>query len=113
MSKSKLLHSIFFIVLQIVFWPVRWLPFAAIHKLGAFLGTILFYASAKFRKRSLSNLALASALKLEHEDLYRIAKESLENLMITCLEYFKFASLSSVKGVIECENPEQAQELMQ
>jgi KDO2-lipid IV(A) lauroyltransferase len=65
------------------------------------------------RKRTLNNLSLASDLRLEGKALYCIAKQSLENLMITCLEYAKFASLNSIEGIIRCENPENAAALMQ
>lgn len=108
----KLAHTFSFICLQILFWPVRWLPFSLLHKIGAYSGRLLFYLSPKFRKRSLSNLALASDLKLTELELRRVARESLENLMITCLEYFKFASLKDISSVARCENPEVAADLM-
>jgi len=108
----KLLHTLSFAIIQFLFWPVRWLSFPLIHKLGAFLGRLLFYSSSKFRKRALSNLALASDLKLHQDALYSIAKQSLENLMITCLEYFKFASVKQVAPTVRCENPEVAADLM-
>src|SRR5579862_2237332 len=108
----KLLHTLSFISMQIAFWPVRWLPLSCIHRLGAFLGQLLFYTSSKFRKRTLSNLSLASDLKLSESELKRVAKQSLENLMITCLEYFKFASIKKIDGIASCENPRTAAELM-
>jgi KDO2-lipid IV(A) lauroyltransferase len=112
MEKRKLSHALSFASLQLLLWPVRWLSFPLIHRLGAFLGRLLFYTSPKFRKRTLGNLALASDLKLSESELYRIAKQSLENLLITCLEYFKFASLKAIAPAARCENPEIAADLM-
>lgn len=109
---KAVLHTLSFASLQCLFWPVRWLPFSTIHKLGTVLGRLLFYLSPKFRKRSLSNLALAQDLQLNQQHLFCIAKRSLENLMITCLEYFKFASMKKLPSTIRCDNPHIAEELM-
>jgi KDO2-lipid IV(A) lauroyltransferase len=106
------LHKLSFILVLVLTWPVRWLPYAAIHRLGAFLGTCLYYCSPKFRKRALSNLALASSLNLSEKEIRSFAKASLQNLMITCLEYAKFASEKEVHRVVTCANPEEADRLM-
>lgn len=91
---------------------MRWLPYAAIHRLGGFLGTCAYYLIPKFRKRSLSNLALASSLELSEQQIRSFAKASLQNLMITCLEYAKFDSEQRIDRVATCVNPQQADKLM-
>lgn len=111
-TKKKILHIISFSALQMLLWPIRWLSFSCIHTLGAFLGRLVFHCSSKFRRRTLSNLSLAIDLKLNTDELFSIAKKSLENLIITCLEYAKFASVKKIDSVISCENPEYAASLM-
>ncbi len=87
---------------------MRWLPYRAIHLFGAFLGTCAYYLIPKFRKRSLSNLALASSLVLSEKQIRHFAKASLQNLMITCLEYAKFSSEKQIHRVATCVNPQEA-----
>lgn len=106
------LHRFSFFLILGLTWPVRWLPYKAVHRLGAVLGTAAYYCIPKFRKRALSNLALASTLALSEEEIPRLAKASLQNLMITCLEYAKFASEKNVHRAVSCVNPEAADKLM-
>src|SRR6267154_2564547 len=105
-------HKLSFILILVLTWPIRWLPYSAIHRLGAFLGTCAYYFIPKFRKRSLSNLSLASSLKLTEHQIKELAKASLRNLMITCLEYAKFASEKEIHRIATCVNPEIADRLM-
>lgn len=72
-------------------WPLRWISYRNIHKIGAFLGACLFYGSSKFRKRALSNLSLASNLHLSKKEVISLARRSIQNVMITCLEYPKLS----------------------
>lgn len=106
------MHRISFLLILILTWPLRWLPYSAIHRLGAFMGTCAFYTLPKFRKRTLNNLAIASSLQLTEEETKRCAIASLQNLMITCLEYAKFASEKQIDRVATCVNPEEADKLM-
>lgn len=112
MSFNMLKHRISFTLILILTWPMRWLPYSAIHRLGDFLGMCAYYLLPKFRKRSLSNLALATSLKLSEDEIRRFAKASLQNLMITCLEYAKFASEKKISQAAICVNPEEADRLM-
>jgi Kdo2-lipid IVA lauroyltransferase/acyltransferase len=108
----QMLHRLSFLLILVVTWPIRWLPYAAIHRLGAFLGTCVYHSIPKFRKRALSNLSLASSLHLSEEQMHRFAKVSLQNLIITCLEYAKFSSEKEIHRVATCSNPETADRLM-
>ncbi len=98
--------------IQILTFPVRFLPYKAIHRFGMALGRILFYLLPKFRKRSLSNLALATDLHLSNAQMVELAKQSLGNLVITCLEYVKFSREKQIQRVARCENPEAAEQLL-
>ena len=108
---KKFLDLLSFALLQVVLYPVRYLPLSWIHRIGALLGRAVFYASAKFRKRTLSNLSL-SGLQMSEKEIYKTAKAALENLMITCLEYAKFAQIKNMDEIALCENPEMAASLM-
>lgn len=108
---KKLIDFLSFIGIHIALLPVRFLPLSWIHRLGTWLGRALFTCAPKFRKRTLSNLAL-SGLCSTQEQLYATAKHALANLLITCLEYAKFAQVRGIEGLVRCENPETAMALM-
>ncbi|MCP5491761.1 MAG: hypothetical protein H7A40_01800 [Chlamydiales bacterium] len=97
-------YAIFFFT-----FPLRFLPYRAIHALGNALGLLLYHCIPHFRKRALSNLALAKTLKLTNPQIRKLAKESFQNLCITCLEYPKLASEKNIHRLVTCENPELAQ----
>ncbi len=97
-----------FALILILTWPMRWLPYQAIHRIGGWLGIAIYYLIPKFRKRCLSNLALASSMKLTEKQIRGYAKDSLQNLAITCLEYAKFDAEKEIGRVASCVNPEQA-----
>mgnify|MGYP003490062046 FL=1 len=92
-------------------WPLRWLSYRSIHKIGSFLGVCLFYGSSKFRKRALSNLSLASSLDLSKKEVVSLAKRSIQNVMITCLEYPKLSREKNIHRHVYCENPEEVEAL--
>ncbi len=106
------MHKVSYLLILILTWPIRWMPYRMIHAVGAFLGTAIYHLFPKYRKRALSNLALASSLQLTEEQIRRHAKESLQNLIITCLEYAKFDSEKQIHHVASCINPETADRLM-
>ncbi len=107
-----MLHKFFFISVLVLTWPLRYLPYSAIHRLGMLLGTCAYYCIPKFRKRALSNLALASSLQLTEEQIQKFAKASLHNLVITCLEYAKLSSEKEIHRVATCINPKPADQFM-
>ena len=92
-------------------YPCSLLPYSWIHKLGKWIGSAAFYFMREYRKRALSNLALANDLAFSRKELIRIAKRSFQNLAINCLEYPKLSRETDFSRVIQCENPEQANEL--
>jgi len=79
---------------------------------GNFFGLCAYYLLENFRKRALSNLALASDLHLSNEQIVKTAKESFQNLMITCLEYPKFYREKNIKNAVTCVNPGKALDLL-
>lgn len=101
-----------FAIIRILTFPIRWMSYSRIHKFGRGLGTLAYYLMPKFRKRALSNLSLAKDLDLNESQILKYAKESFQNLMITCLEYPKLAMEKDLNQIAYCENPETADRIM-
>lgn len=97
-----------FCLIWVATLPLRFLPYRTIHALGHFLGTLAYYLLPKFRKKALSNLALARRLNVTPEQTVALAKASMQNLMITCLEYAKLRSERDIARIAQCQNPEVA-----
>ncbi len=91
--------------------PFAYMPYSWLHRLGKWVGTIAFYSMREYRKRALSNLALADDLAFSKEEIVKYAKKSFQNLAINCLEYPRFAREKRLDSVIVCENPEVAEKL--
>ena len=99
-------------LIRILTAPCRYLPYSWIHALGRMFGIIGFYCMPSYRKRALSNLALATGLDIRSErELIHIAKQSFQNLAINALEYARFDRETDFSRVIQCENPEIAEDL--
>ena len=103
--------KIFYNLLRVATFPFSFFSYITIHRIGNFLGIIAFYLMPKYRKRTLSNLAMASDLKLSRKDIIKTAKKSFQNLAITVLEYPKFAKETDFSKIINCGNPDTAQEI--
>lgn len=106
------MHFINYLLFLTFTFPLRLLPYRCLHWLGKPLGSLLFYAYPKYRKRALSNVALASDLRLTPPQIVQLAKASLQNLLITALEYPKLSSEKNIHRIATCENPETAQALL-
>ena len=107
MNKDK---TIYFLI-RIATYSLRFLPLKAIHILGNFLGLMGYYFLHNYRKRTFSNLSLASSLNLKREEIHKISKQSFQNLAINCLEYSKFYYCKNLSRYLRCENPEVAEKI--
>ncbi|MBI3212038.1 MAG: hypothetical protein HYZ47_05105 [Simkania negevensis] len=105
------LDKLFYYLIRIMVFPLGFLSQSAINQLGKGIGLLAFYLIKPYRKRTLSNLALATTLSLSEKDLIKVAKQSFQNLAIICLEYPKFARLKNLNKLLICENPEEAEKL--
>ncbi|MES2345026.1 MAG: hypothetical protein V4494_03710 [Chlamydiota bacterium] len=94
-------------VIRIITFPFSLLPYSLLHFLGRQLGNAAYFLMPKFRKKALSNIALTQIAKTQDE-MRRIARLSFQNLMITCLEYPKFAREKNISRIATCQNPEEA-----
>jgi len=102
--------SVYYLIRTLTF-PFQWMPYSWIRATGRFLGLIAFYFMRDYRKRALSNVALASSLAFNKKEILKTAKKSFQNLAINCLEYPKLAQEKNIAEIIQCENPETANEL--
>lgn len=93
-------------------FPLQFLPYSVLHKLGSLLGLLIYYNYPKYRKRALSNLALATSLQLASEEIVLLAKKSMQNLGITTLEYPRLYREKNISNIAFCENPEVAESLI-
>ncbi len=106
------MHLLNYLLFRLFTFPLRFLPYKALHALGRPLGLLLFYLYPKYRKRALSNLALAATLKLSPDEIVRMAKASLISLAITALEYPKLYAEKNIHRIATCENPKAAEDLL-
>ncbi|MBM3184581.1 MAG: hypothetical protein FJZ64_04685, partial [Chlamydiae bacterium] len=97
-----------YVLIRTAAFPFEWMPYSWIHAIGKGLGLFLFYVMPHYRKRTLSNLALAKELKLNHFEIRRIGKEAFQNLATVCLEYPRLFKEKTLSSLIKCENPETA-----
>lgn len=104
-------ENLHYFLIRIGTYPLSFLSFRSLHLLGKIIGFFAFFLMREYRKRALSNLALASDLKLSNKELRAIAIESFQNLAINCLEYPKFGRKKDISKVVRCINPEIATKL--
>ena len=106
------MHKLTYILIRTLTFPISLLPFRIIHSIGSLFGILAYHLMTKYRKRALSNLTLATGLALTEKEVIRTAKQSFQNLAINCLEYPKFSRLKKTDKIFICENPKEAQELI-
>ncbi len=89
------------------------LPYPLLHAVGRKMGVALYYVHLPFRKKSLTNLMIAFGTRLSEERRIEIAKESFQNLAITCLELFRVKkSKGRLSEIVELHEHTEAYSLM-
>jgi Kdo2-lipid IVA lauroyltransferase/acyltransferase len=68
---------------------VSLLSYRTLHYLGNVAGICAYYLHRSFRKKALANLTIAFGETKSEQERIAIAKKSFQNLMITCLEFFR------------------------
>ncbi len=101
-----------YLLIRALLFPFSLLSYKSLHKLGNILGILMFPLLTKYRKRALSNLAIARDLHLSNSEIEKLAKESLGNLFITALEYGKLSKEKNIQNIAICLNPEKADEII-
>lgn len=104
---KEIINSLNYYLLRLAGWPVSFLSYKSIHRLGRLLGTIAFYVLPWHRKITINQIALAKNLKLNKKQRAKLAEKSFQNLCITGLEYFRIKkSVRCLEELVVCENME-------
>jgi KDO2-lipid IV(A) lauroyltransferase len=98
----------FYYLVRVVTFPLAYMPYSWIRFIAKALGSLCFYLVPKYRKRTLSNLALAKDLKLNEKELLSTAKKSFQNLAIILLEYARLYKETKINKILTCDNPHEA-----
>jgi KDO2-lipid IV(A) lauroyltransferase len=108
----RFMHWINYLLFRVFTFPLQFLPYSVLHKLGKALGLLVYYGYPKYRKRALSNLALATDLHLTPPQIIELAKSSMQNLAISSLEYPRLYREKCISHIACCENPDYAASLL-
>lgn len=106
------MHLISYIFIRSFLYCLSFLNFEQIQKLAKILTPLCYKVITKYRKRALSNLALAKDLSLTNDEIRRISKQSLFHLLVTAFEYGKLAKVNSIKSFCNCTNPQETDALL-
>ncbi len=101
-----------YLLFRLATFPLTYLSYANIDFLGKILGLVIFYTYPRYRKRALSNLALATSLHLSPKEILWTAKASLQNLAIVFLQYPKLYREKKISRIACCKNPEKVNEIL-
>ncbi len=101
-------NFIAYALIRAITWPFGFFPYSWLRAIGNAFGLVAYRFLHRYRKRALSNLALAKELNLSNEEAIAIAKQAFQNLAITCLEYPKLWQQQDLSKALICENPEEA-----
>lgn len=84
------MHFLIYYVFRILGLIISLLPYRILHGLGNVAGKCAYFVHRSFRKKALTNLAIAFGTSKGEKERRIIAQKSFQNLMITCLEFFRF-----------------------
>ncbi len=101
-----------YLLLRLSCFSISFLPHSWICYFGRKCGPLAFFCAPKFRKRALSNIALASDLNLHNDQIRSLAKKSFENLLITLLEFAKLSRRTRLKHFVETLNTDEAAKIL-
>ena len=103
----SLQHKLSYWTFKIVSLPLRYMSYGAINRVSKALGTLIFYCSRQFRKRTMNNLAVAKSLAMDEKRMFDVAKKSMQNSMRVLLEYFRLkGSKGNLEEIAVEDNPE-------
>lgn len=94
-------------------FPLQYLPYSTLEKFGNLFGLFIYHCYPRYRKRALSNLALATDLHLGPDQIVALAKASMQNLAISALQYPRLYREKDISKIASCENPAYAASLIQ
>lgn len=98
---------ILYFFLRVIEWVISRLSYRTLHALGRVAGILIYYVHTSFRKKTLTNIAIAFGKTKSEKERRKIAKRSFQNLTITCLEFFRLKkskeNFSEIAVLKECE----------
>lgn len=99
--------------LRVLGFFISLMPYPLLHAFGRKVGIVVYYLHAPFRKKTLSNLAIAYGNRLSEHERKTLAKQSFQNLTITCLEFFRLKkSRYHLSKIVTLVNPDEVESLM-
>jgi len=102
-----IIHLLSYLCLRAFGGILSLLPYAFIQRVGKKIGTLVYYLHRSFRKKALSNVAIAYGEALSEKERKSIALESFQNLVIACLELFRLKrSRKNLSEIIQIEGEE-------
>lgn len=110
---STVMHYLSYLCIYSFARLCYWLPQSILHGLAKSVGLIAYYAAPKFRKRTTSNLALASALQLSNTEIKKLSQSAFHNLMITLFEFGKLSRRSFIEKVVSHKSLDVAKDLIE
>lgn len=110
---KKLFYFVTFSFIWLFGAIVSLLPYKVLHKLGRVSGLVLYYLHRPFRKKAMANLAIAFGKTKSEDERVALAKESFQNLTMTCLEFFHLkASRGRLSEIVTLEGGEEVLALL-
>jgi len=107
------MHLLTYILFRTFGAAISVLPYRVIHTLGRILGRMMYTLHRDFRKKTMTNLAIAFGTTWSEAKRKQIAIESLQNLMITSLEFFRLKkSRGKLSEIVTLQGGEEAQKLI-
>lgn len=101
-------------LLRMIGGIISLLPYPTLHAVGRTLGVVIYYVHRPFRKKTMTNLAIAYGKTKSIEERRKIAKRSFQNLMITCLEFFRLKkSKGKLAEIVTMEGGEEVFKLIE
>lgn len=108
-----LLDSLTYLIIRSFGLFVSCFSYSFIHRMGKILGTCAYYCHHSFRKKALTNLAIAFGKTKNEQERKRIAQLSFQNLMITCLEFFRFPrSKGNLSEIVSLEDSHEIEKIL-
>jgi KDO2-lipid IV(A) lauroyltransferase len=94
-----------YLLVRLFGWLISHFSYKNIYRIGTALGSLAFEVHRSFRKKAMTSLAIAYGETLSERERRNIARRSFQNLMITCLEFFRLKkSMHKMHEIVHLKN---------
>ena len=108
-----MINFISYAILRCFGWGISFLPYRTLHGVGRVMGVVIYHLHRSFRKKAMTNLAIAYGKTMSEEERRKIAKRSFQNLTITCFEFFRLKkSKDKLSEIVELAEGHEAFSLL-